>query len=242
MKHTKLTVIIPAYNEASEERNFKQTLEEYYKFLYKKLGEDFDMGIIPNNCTDDTHKLVREFVKGHNQAWCHTMKGYSGKGGAVMRGFDIAQGEMIGFVDADNSTTVKEFWRCFKNMDYYHAGVIASRRMKGSQVIPLRKLSQIISSWLFNIVTNSLFQLGIYDTQCGCKIFKKNCAKFLKNNYTEKGWNFDVDILYLCKINEYKIKEFPIKWTDTAGGKVSMLDGVKAVLKLFKYRMVKFFK
>jgi len=127
-------------------------------------------------------------------------------------------------------------------MDYYHAGVIASRRMKGSQVIPLRKLSQIISSWLFNIVTNSLFQLGIYDTQCGCKIFKKDCAKFLAKNYSEKGWNFDVDILYLCKRNEYKIKEYPIKWTDTAGGKVSMLDGVKAVLKLFKYRMVKFFK
>lgn len=236
MKHTKLTLIIPAYNEAGEERNFVKTLEEYYSFLKNEMGKNFDLGIIPNNCSDNTPKLTLQFVKGHPQAWWHEIKGYSGKGGAVMRGFDIAQGNYIAFVDADNATTVKEFYKCFwaiKQKD----GVIASRKLKGAKIDPLRKWNQTLSSWLFNVVTNVLFQLGFKDTQCGCKIFSKECAKFLVKNYSEVGWNFDVDLLYLCRKGEYEIKEHPINWTDTEGGKVSTWEGIKAVLGLFKYRL-----
>lgn len=235
MKQTKLTVIIPAYNEAVEERNFIKTLESYYDFLEKKYP-DFNIGIIPNNCSDDTSKITKQFVKTHPKAWWYEIKEYCGKGGAVMKGFDIAQGDCIGFVDADNATTVEEFYKCFlelKNKD----GVIASRRMPGAKIDPPRRFGQNLSSWLFNIVTRVLFQLGFYDTQCGCKIFSKKCAKFLVENYSEIGWNFDVDLLYLCKKNGFEISEYPINWKDTEGGKVSTLDGIKAVLGLIKYRI-----
>ena len=157
MQQTKLTIIIPAYNEAGEERNFMKTLESYYSFLEKKMGKNFDLGIIPNNCSDKTPFLTKRFIKNHPQAWWHEIKGYSGKGGAVMKGFDIAQGEWIAFVDADGSTTVKEFYKCFKKGIKKNDGVIASRRMFDSNINPSRRLTQTISSWAFNFVTNFLF-------------------------------------------------------------------------------------
>jgi len=240
MKQTKLTVIIPAYNEAGEERNFLKTLESYYTFLKEMMGENFDLGIIPNNCSDNTPNITEQFVKAHPQSWWHEIPGYSGKGGAVMRGFDIAKGDWIAFVDADNSTTVEEFWKCFKKgIREKDDGVIASRRMMLSNINPPRRLGQTMSSWLFNFVTNFLFILGYWDTQCGCKIFSKECAKMLVKKHTEVGWNFDVDLLYLCKTNGYEINEYPINWTDTEGGKVSTWEGIKAVLGLFKYRIKK---
>jgi len=235
VKQTKLTLIIPAYNEAGKERNFIKTLEEYYDFLEKKCP-DFDIGIIPNNCSDDTPELTKQFVKTHPKTWWYEIKEYCGKGAAVMKGFDIAQGEWIGFVDADNATIVQEFYKCLLSIRK-EDGVIASRRMLGAKIDPPRRFGQTASSWLFNIIANTLFQLGFKDTQCGCKIFFKDCAKFLVKNYTEKGWNFDVDLLYLCKINGYVIKEHPINWKDTEGGKVSTIEGIKAVLGLFKYRV-----
>lgn len=238
MKKTKLTIIIPAYNEAAPERNFIKTLEEYYSFLRKEMGKNFDIGIITNNCSDKTPKLTQEFVKNHYQAWWHEIKDYSGKGGAVMKGFDIAQGDYIAFVDADNATTVEEFYRCFrKGMHKKCDGVVASRKMVLSEIVPPRRWTQNLSSWLFNVVVNILFRVNFYDTQCGCKIFSKDCAKFLVKNYSEVGWNFDVDLLYLCRKNGFEINEFPIKWTDTEGGKVSTWEGIKAVLGLFKYRL-----
>jgi len=235
----KLSIIVPAYNEAGEERNFIKTLESYYDFLNKNYP-DFEMGIIPNNCSDDTPKLTAKFVKSHLKAWWYEIKEYSGKGGAVMRGFDIAQGDWIAFVDADNATTVQEFYKCLKKgIGKRDDGVIASRRMPGAKIDPPRKFFQTASSWVFNFVTNMLFILGYLDTQCGCKIFSKECAKFLIENYSETGWNFDVDLLYLCRTNGFEINEYPINWTDTAGGKVSAMEGVKAVLSLFKYRVRK---
>ena len=239
MKKMKLSVIVPAYNEAGEERNFIKTLKSYYDFLDKNYP-DFDMGIIPNNCSDDTPKLTAKFVKDHPKAWWHEIKGYSGKGGAVMRGFDIAQGDWIAFVDADGSTNVEEFYKCLrKGIGKWDDGVIASRRMPGSRIYPPRGWFQTGSSWAFNFVTNFLFILGYWDTQCGCKIFSKECAKMLVKKHTEVGWNFDVDLLYLCRTNGYEIKEYPINWSDTEGGKVSAWEGIKAVLGLFKYRIKK---
>lgn len=233
----KLSIIIPAYNEGGSERNFKYTLESYYNYLEKSFP-DFDMGIITNNCSDDTPKITSQFIKKHPKAWWHEIKGYSGKGGAVMRGFDIAQGEWVAFVDADNSITVKEFFRAFKKVsrNKKYDGIITSRRFPGAKIIPPRGFTQNISSRLFNMITNCLFRLGYYDTQCGCKIFSKECTKYISKNCSETGWNFDVNILHLCKKKRFKIKEFPIIWSDTAGGKVSTWDGIKAVFGLFKYR------
>jgi len=242
----KLSLIIPAYNE--EKRNLIPTLNEYHKGLTKEFGTDFELIIIPNNCTDNTEGVVRDWIKdNHPRAWSHVIKGgKSGKtkGSVVMKGFDMAQGDWIGFVDADNATTVKEFLKCYRGIGYKKGlipndGVIASRRKIGAKISPPRRWTQSLSSWLFNFVVNLLFGLGIWDTQCGCKLFSKRCAKFLVKNHTETGWNFDVDLLYLCQVYGFKIREHPINWTDFPGGQVSTLDGIKAVLLLFKYRIKK---
>ena len=233
----RLSVIIPARNEGAPERNFEQTLNQYYKFLSKKLKNNFEIGIIVNNSTDATIKIADKFVKSHPRAWVHEIKGYSGKGGAVMKGFDIAKGDIISFVDADNSTTVYDFWNCYKALGTYH-GVIASRRIEGAKIIPKRKFIQGFSSWLFNKFVRVLFRMDYKDTQCGCKLFKKDVAKFLVNNYTEHGWNFDVNLLDLCEKNNFIIREYPIKWTDAIGGKVTVVDGIKSVWSLINYRSV----
>lgn len=238
----KLSVIIPARNEGAPERNFEQTLNQYYNFLYSKLKEDFEIGIIVNNSTDATIKIADKFAKSHlPQVWVHEIKGYSGKGGAVMRGFDIAKGDVISFVDADNSTVVTEFWKCYNNLNGY-SGVIASRRIEGAIVEPKRNFKQGVSSWLFNKFVRILFKMEYNDTQCGCKLFKKDVAKFLVKNYTEPDWNFDVNLLDLCDKNNFIIREVPINWVDTIGGKVTFKDGINNVWDLIDYKSQTFAK
>ena len=56
----KLSIIIPAYNE---EKRILITLNEYYKFFKKKLGNDFEIIIIPNNCSDNTYIIAKDFAK-----------------------------------------------------------------------------------------------------------------------------------------------------------------------------------
>jgi len=228
----KLSIIIPAYNE---EKRIRPTLESYHDFFNEKLNGDFEIIIITNNCNDNTFHVVSEFIKDKKQIKLFDIPGYSGKGGAVMKGFELAQGDHIGFTDADNSTDPKNFYKLYENRENAH-GVIASRKIKGSIVHPPRRKSQEISSLLFNLLTKILFKMKYYDTQCGAKLFEKNIAKILTQHYSECGWAFDVDLLYLCRKMKLKILEHPIRWTDAEGSKVSFKEGVISVLKLFKYR------
>ncbi len=227
----KLSIIIPAYNE---EKRILLTLNEYYSFFKKELKEDFEIIIIPNNCSDNTLNVAEKFAKDKKNIIIHNISFYVGKGGAVIKGFELAEGQLIGFADADNSTDSENFFKLYKNIQNAD-GIIASRKIKGAVVYPSRKFSQNVSSFIFNMTTRILFGFKYKDTQCGAKLFKKETAKFLAENCTEKGWAFDVDFLYLCKKNSKTIIEYPIQWTDSEGSKLTFFGGINSIFKIIKY-------
>lgn len=228
----KLSLIFPAYNE---EKRILPVLEDYYLFFRDKLKNNFEMIIIPNNCSDNTLKIVEKFCYDKEEAKFFEIKGYSGKGGAVMKGFELAKGKLIGFVDADKSTSPKEFFKLYSNIKN-NEGIIASRKMKESKIIPKRTLTKEFSSFVFGFIVRILFNLNYKDTQCGSKIFKKKVAKYFVKNIKEKGWIFDINLLNLSKKKGYKIKEFPITWKDDEGSHIGMFEGIKSVFNLIKYK------
>jgi hypothetical protein len=57
---------------------------------------------------------------------------------------------------------------------------------------------------------------------------------FLCDNYTEHGWAFDVDLLYLCKLTGRSILEYPINWIEQEESKLTFADGVTSTFGLFK--------
>jgi len=234
----KLSIVIPAYNE---EDRIALTLEKYYNFFSKKLNKDFEILVVLNNCSDKTNKVVHNFWKAKNKPrnFCsYIIHGYCGKGAAVMKGFEIVNGDLIGFVDADNSVRPEEFWKLVKNIEDAD-GIISSRKVKGAKIIPPRGWKENLSSNLFTGFTRKLFRMQYADTQCGGKLFINIAAKHLLKNYTENGWIFDVDLLWLCKQANMKIKEQPIMWTDCAGGSVTVWSGIKSVFQLINYRIKK---
>ena len=228
-----LSIVIPAYNE---EKRILKTLEEYYSFFKKEFKGDFEIIVIPNNCNDKTLETVKNFSKNRKNIRTFNIPYYVGKGGAVMKGFELANGNFIGFIDADNSTDSENFFKLYKNIGDFD-GIIASRKIKGAIINPPRRFSQNVSSFIFNKFVRILFNLRYYDTQCGAKLFSREVAKFLVKNVSEKGWAFDVDILNLCKKNNFKIKEHPIFWRDSEGSKLTIVDSLNSVIKLIKYRI-----
>ena len=227
-----ISIVIPAYNE---ENRIQKTLEDYCDFFKEKFKDNFEIIIVPNNCKDNTLKVSEDFAKGKPQVRVFNIPDYSGKGGAVMKGFELAKGEYIGFVDADNSTTPENFFKLYQNREDYEA-IIASRKIKGALMHPKRRPSQDLSSLLFNKLANLLFNFKIKDTQCGAKLFTHRTAKYLVENYTENGWMFDIDLLYLCKKRKLKRLEYPIIWTDSEGSSLTLLDGINSTLNTIKYR------
>ena len=215
----KLSIVIPAYNE---EKRISKTLDEYCKFFNKIYKDNFEIRIILNGCKDNTLDVVRNTAKMYKQIKYTDIKEAIGKGGSVIEGFKQAEGELIGFVDADNSTKAEYFYDLVKNINEYDCA-IASRWIEGAKVNPPQPLKRRIASRTFNALVRILFNINVYDSQCGAKLFKKQAIKEIIPSLGITRWAFDVDLLYQLKKRKRTILEIPTIWSDTLG---SNLDKV----------------
>ena len=227
----KLIIIIPAHNE---ETRIAKTLEEYGKYFQElKKGKKLDCEIlvILNACKDNTLEVVRKAEKRH-KIIKHLDFIEGGKGFAVKEGFKEAlkgKAELIGFVDADMATRSEHFYELVKNIGEYD-GAIASRYIKGSILTPKQGFSRRIAGFAFHMVVRALFFMPYRDTQCGCKLFKREVITKVLEQMSISGWAFDVDLLYTARKNGFKIKEIPTVWQDQAESKLNLK---KASIQMF---------
>lgn len=241
----KLSIIIPAYNE---ENRISNTLKTYWHFLEQKKREEnieFELLVVINGTTDSTPLVVLQLQKMMPEILIIELHD-GGKGFAIAQGFKNAlsrANDLIGFVDADMATSPQAFYDLVKHINGYD-GIIASRYMIGSQVSPPRPFIKRWGSKLFfESSTKLLFGIYYYDTQCGAKLFKRTVIERIVPYLTVRHWAFDVEILYLCKRFNFRIKEFPTVWHDQAGSKLRMFRaGGKMLSTLLKLRWMYWFK
>jgi len=213
-----LSLIIPAYNE---EKRIKKTLEKYITSFNNLLKNKYEVIIILNGCIDNTLKIVRQYSRKYSFVKFRDYKERIGKGGAIREGFKIAKGDIIGFVDADSSTSPEEFLKLYNNLGDYD-GIIASRWCKGALISENQSLIRIIAGRAFNLIIRIMFNMNYKDTQCGAKLFKKYAVEKIIDKIGLTKWAFDIDLLYLMKLNKFKIREFPTVWEHSQDSKFNL--------------------
>jgi dolichyl-phosphate beta-glucosyltransferase len=213
-----LSVILPAYNE---EKNIIGTLTELDNFL-KDQFLNYEIIIVDDGSSDKSNSLIKSF----NGGSCILLENPQnlGKGAAVKRGMLSAKGDLILFMDADNSTTIAnlpDFIKAIGNNDFDI--VIASRALSESDIkLHQPKFKEYLGK-MGNLLIRLLLVPRISDTQCGFKLFKKECLKLFKLQRLSR-WGFDFEILFLAKKFNFKIKEMPVSWTNNFDTKVRSSD------------------
>lgn len=203
-----ISIVIPAYNE---EKRISPTIEAYFN----EFKEPFECIVVLNGCTDKTLGVVQSFASKYpGKLKIINIQEAIGKGGAIIRGFSEATGDIIGFVDADLATPVKDTIRLIemlrqKNVD----GVIASRLYPGSQVHGRGILRTIVSK-TFAAFTRFLFDISYRDTQCGAKFFTRSAIAKILPEITAKDMTIDVDLLMAAYKHTLAVVEMPTEWFD----------------------------
>lgn len=235
----KISIIIPAYNEEERISNTLRTYHQFFNGLKNTESLDFELVVVLNGCIDNTLQVVKEIQNQVNNIYVINNE-QPGKGLAIEVGFTDAltrPNDWIGFVDADMATSPEEFYKLILNSDGYD-GVIASRYMPGAQVYPPRPWIKRWGSKIFyESLIRLLFGLNYYDFQCGAKIFKRHVIQTIAPKLTIKQWAFDVELLYLCKKNGFKVKESPTIWYDQAGSKLRLGAGFYMLGALIRLRV-----
>ncbi len=227
-----ISIIIPAYNE---EKRISSTLNSYLEFLSPKKIK-YEIIVVANNCSDKTVEIAKKFQKKNKNVKVMDLPYYTGKGGAVIEGFKKAKNEIICFADADNSTKPSQILMLATMIGKYDA-VIGSRAMPDSKIINPQPMFRVFLGKCFSILTNTLFGFGIIDTQCGAKAFSKKAVNLILQHKISKGFEFDVQILWIMKKAGLQMIEKGIEWENNPDSKVGFLDPLKMFFSIIKLRL-----
>jgi len=230
-----LSIVIPAYNE---EKRISSTLINYHNYFYAIYKNNFEILVIINGTKDKTEEIVKALSKKFKNIQSRNYPGKIGKGGAVIEGFKIANGALIGFVDADMATPPNAFNDLIHNIRN-NDGIVASRWSKQSIINKKQPIRRRIVSRIFNIFVRILFNIQITDTQCGAKLFRSKAVKSTVNLLGVTQWGFDVDLLYQMRKNNFKIVEIPTVWHDQEGSKLKLVKtSYQMFLSMIRLRLL----
>ena len=231
-KPIRLSIIVPAYNEATR---IGPTLQKIFAYLARQ-SYAAEVLVVDDASTDKTADAVEKILSG--KAHCRLLRNEKniGKGGSVRRGMLEAQGELRLFSDADLSTPIEEVEKFFKQVPPFDV-VIASRRVKGCNVAKRQPVMREASGRVFSLLVRLLTLRGFIDTQCGFKLFTAKAAEDIFRRQTINRFGFDVEILYIAKKMGYRIKESPVTWFDSPDTRVRFLrDATRMFLDLLIIR------
>lgn len=228
----KVAIIIPCYNEAKrlDYKNVEQLI----------LNSDIDIFFANDGSKDDTIGVINSIVSKHSNRCCLIdFKENSGKANTIYKAINqINQEEkydFIGYFDADFSTPTTEIIRLVDELNKSKCEFLMGSRILLLNSGIKRKYHRHIIGRIIITLINLKFKLGIYDTQCGSKLFSKTIIPkaFDKPFYT--SWLFDVEIFIRLQKQNLLIHgiETPVyNWKDVDGSKLGWKTGFKILKEM----------
>ena len=232
-----LCIVIPCYNE--EKRLDKERI-----FSFLKLQKKVLLCFVNDGSSDNTFKLLNEIKAIYpNSVEAISTKKNEGKAEAVKTGILHCNAHFkhkkIAYLDADLATTLEECFEISELVKDETVFAFGSRIKKIDTNIQRKGYRFLIGRIIATFISRQL-DLGVYDTQCGCKIFNSELSKSLFNEKFISKWLFDVEIfhrmisIYGKETMSVICKEVPLKsWIDYDDSKVKMTYFFKLWVDLF---------
>jgi glycosyltransferase involved in cell wall biosynthesis len=213
-----LLILIPAYNE---EARIEPVLRDYAAFFGTHYSGKFQIVVVLNGCTDNTLGVVQKVAAEFPVVRALEFSAPIGKGGALIEGLKLAKlGDLIGYADADGATSPAAFFELVRHIGDADC-VIGSRWLPGSKLHQAQTRLRRFFSRSFHFIVELLFWMHIKDTQCPCKLLRRDAAEKIHPTLCIADLAFDVNLLVSLKRAGFKILEVPIEWTDKVGSKVT---------------------
>lgn len=230
-----LSVIIPAYNES---QTLKEKVSEYNQYLSRQ-NYDYEIIIVNDGSLDDTAEIAKGLENEVNSIRFIDNQINRGKGAAVKQGFQNATGNYQLFIDADGATSIdhlNQVWEHFQNGADLVIGTRNSLDADGAW----QKIKQPFWKRSFgkfgNLIIQTLTVPGIWDTQCGFKIFKAEAINKIVPQQTINRWAFDVELLVIARKKNQNIAKVPVVWKNSKLSRVGIrgyFTSLKEILKIF---------
>ncbi len=200
--HTRVSVVIPAYNE---EGSIGRTLEQI-DLIMKSGGYDYEVIVVDDGSTDRTAEIAKtKPVKVIQHPY---NRGY---GAALKTGIRSSLGEIILMIDADLTYPVEKIPLLLSYMGQYDM-VVGARTAPDARIQPVRKPAK----WVLAKLANYLSGTKIPDLNSGLRAFRKDMALRYFNILPDK-FSFTTTITLAMTCSGCAVKYEPISYAHRIG-------------------------
>ena len=239
LKNPSATVLIPCRNEKGNIENAITRLPQFcpdIEIIYVEGGSE-------DGTLEEIHRVIKNYPDKDIKVLIQSGKG---KGDAVRKGFENANGEILMILDADLTVPPEDLTK------FYHA--IASGKgeyINGTRMIyPMHgQAMRFLNYWAnraFSVIFSWLLNQRLTDTLCGTKVISRSNYINIVNNRDYFG-DFDpfgdFDLIFGASKLNLKIVEVPIRYDERKYGEtqISRFSHGWLLLKmvLFAYKKLK---
>ena len=232
---SKLSIIIPAYNEAA---TIHLILEKIKKV---RLINDIEKEvIIIDDCSqDNTEKSITLYSEKNPELQITFLKHVvnKGKGAALHTGIAKATGEYLIIQDADLEYDPEEYNLLLKPVVDGFADVVYGSRFMGGSPHRILFFWHTIGNRFLTTLSNMLTNLNLTDMETCYKLFKTDLLQRIQ--LKEKRFGFEPEVTAkVSRIPSIRIYEVGISYygrTYDEGKKIGWKDGFRAIYCLIKY-------
>ena len=204
---TTLSVVIPAYNEEGGIADIAHRVLAVEDALIKAGVDHLELIVVDDGSKDKTGEIARQIegvrlIRQEN-------KGY---GGALKTGFANANGELIGFLDADGTYPPEHFPQLCQAI-FKGADLVVGSRMAGSD--SKMPVTRRVGNFFFANLLSILGRQKITDSASGMRVFRKD---ILERVYPlPNGLNLTPVMSTRALHEEIKMVEVPIPYSERVG-------------------------
>ncbi len=231
----KVTVVVPTYNE-------RENLPELAERLFRLPVPGLTLLVVDDNSPDGTGPLAEELGKQRpGRIDVLHRAGKLGLATAYLQGFQRALergAEAVVQMDCDLSHRPEEIPAMLGKLQDADV-VVGSRYVRGGSADPSWGLSRRMLSRFGNVYARVVLGLRPRDVTSGFKAYRREALERLDLRELRcKGFAFQAEIAYRCKLAGLRVTEHPIVFTDRSRGasKMSKAIIVEALVKLPQLR------
>jgi Glycosyltransferases involved in cell wall biogenesis len=232
---TKLSIIIPSYNEGSTIHFILDRIRGVN--LVDNIEKEI---IVVDDCsTDDTELILRNYMHEHAgfnvRYFKHKVN--EGKGAALHTGIKNATGDYLVIQDADLEYDPEEYNDLIKPVLKGFADVVYGSRFMGSNPHRILFFWHTIGNRLLTFCSNICTNLNLTDMETCYKLFRTDLIKSI--DLREKRFGFEPEVTAkIARIPNVRIYEVGISYygrTYAEGKKINWRDGFRALYCIVRY-------
>ena len=227
----KLSIIIPAYNEA---KTLKRVIETV-RAVDPGIALEKEIIVVNDGSADATREIIDQMS---GITAIHLEKNL-GKGAAIKKGFERSTGDFVIIQDSDLEYDPHDYGALLRPVIEHGADVVFGTRFRGEYHRVLyfwHYMGNVFLTLLSNMFTN----LNLSDMEVGYKVFSKSVVQTITPKLKSKRFGIEPELTARVAHGGWAIYEVPIHYagrTYAEGKKIGWRDGIKAIFSIIYFNI-----